>query len=77
MLTVVPRLTAKLVSANKFPLGPVWGQSQLILPQNAPRNWHNILTEEDIDMKEGKGLAISELLRTCPVALMVNVQRDI
>jgi len=73
-LTVVPRLTTKLVPADKFPLGQVWGQSQLLLPQNAPRNWHNILTKEEIDTQEGKGLAVSEVLRTCPVALMTNVQ---
>jgi len=72
-LTVVPRLTTRLVPANKFPLGPVWGQSQLYLPQNAPRHWHNTLTGEEIDMHEGKGLAVSEVLRTFPVALMANV----
>jgi len=72
-LTVVPRLTTRLVPANKFPLGPVWGQSQLYLPQNAPRHWHNTLTGEEIDMPEGKGLAVSEVLRTFPVALMANV----
>ncbi len=74
-LTVVPRLTTRLVPANKLPLGPVWGQSQLLLPQNAPRHWRNILTEEEIDVLEGKGLAVSEVLRTCPVALMTNIQR--
>jgi (1->4)-alpha-D-glucan 1-alpha-D-glucosylmutase len=71
-LTVVPRLTTRLVPVNKFPLGPVWGESQLLLPQNAPRNWQNVLTGEEIDAQEGKGLAVSEVLRTCPVALMTN-----
>jgi len=51
----------------------VWGESRLILPQNAPRNWRNILTGEEIGMPEGKGLAVSEVLRTCPVALMTGV----
>jgi (1->4)-alpha-D-glucan 1-alpha-D-glucosylmutase len=74
-LTVVPRLTTKLVPADKFPLGPAWGQSQLLLPQNAPRNWRNVLTGEQIDVPERKGLAVSEVLRTCPVALMTNVQQ--
>ncbi|MFH1926380.1 MAG: malto-oligosyltrehalose synthase [Chloroflexota bacterium] len=72
-LTVVSRLTTKLVSADEFPLGPVWGQSRLFLHRNAPRNWRNILTGEEIDIKEGNGLAVSEVLRTCPVALMTNI----
>ena len=72
-LTVVPRLATELVPANKFPLGPVWGQSRLFLHRNAPRNWRNILTGEEIDIKEGNGLAVSEVLRTCPVALMTNI----
>jgi len=76
-LTMVPRLTIKLVSAGEFPLGPVWGQSRLILPPNAPRNWNNILTGEEMDMPEGKGLAVSEVLRTFPVALMASVPQGI
>ncbi len=72
-LAVVPRLTARLVPAGKFPLGPVWGQSRLLLPRNAPRNWHNVLTGEEIDLEEGRRLAVSEILRTFPVALMTNV----
>ncbi len=76
-LTVAPRLTTKLVLTGEFPLGPVWDQSQLLLPQNAPRNWHNILTKEEIDMPEGKGLAVSEVLRTFPVALMASVPQGI
>lgn len=76
-LTVVPRLTTRLVPADKFPLGPVWGQSQLLLPQNAPGHWHNVLTEEELEVPEGKGLALSEVLRTCPVALLTSVCRQL
>jgi len=74
-LTVVPRLTTRLVPTGEFPLGSVWGESQLMLPRNASRNWRNILTGEEVDMPEGKGLAASEVLRTFPVALMTNVKR--
>jgi len=76
-LTVAPRLTTRLVPAGEFPLGPVWGQSQLIPPSHAPRSWHNILTGEEIDIHEGKGLAVSEVLRTFPVALLASVQRGV
>ncbi len=72
-LTLVPRLTTKLVPTGEFPLGEVWGKSELILPQNAPRNWRNVLTGEEIAVPEGRGLAISEVLRTFPVALMTNL----
>ncbi len=72
-LAVVPRLTTRLVPADKFPLGTVWGRGRLLLSRNAPHRWRNILTGEEIDMQEETGLAISEVLRTFPVALMVNV----
>jgi (1->4)-alpha-D-glucan 1-alpha-D-glucosylmutase len=76
-LTVVPRLITRLVSAGRFPLGPVWGKSRLLLPRNAPQNWQNVLTDEEMDVTEGKRLAVAELLRTCPVALMTSVKRGL
>jgi (1->4)-alpha-D-glucan 1-alpha-D-glucosylmutase len=72
-LTVVPRLSTRLVPNGEFPLGEVWGKSELILPQNAPRNWRNVLTGAEIAMPEGRGLAISEVLDTFPVALMTSL----
>lgn len=85
-LTAVPLFAARLqlgvqepgseLPALNFPLGrEVWGDTVIILPQNAPVCWRNILTGEVIntvpDIEPGAGaLNLSEVLSTFPIALL-------
>lgn len=92
-LVVVPRLLAQLQLAGQvshvddaqlvtsFLTGEaVWGQSALILPEQAPVRWRNILTGEVFTLTvasvapstEGKVLLLADVFGNFPVALLVG-----
>jgi len=78
-LVVVPRLLAKLVEAGseEGPLGSgTWGQTGLILHQDAPLTWQNVLTQESLKIsRQGalKTLALKQVFASFPVALLAGV----
>jgi (1->4)-alpha-D-glucan 1-alpha-D-glucosylmutase len=43
LLVLVPRLTVGLVSPPDMPVGDVWGETELILPEDAPRQYRDLL----------------------------------
>jgi len=74
-VTVAPRLTAKLVSAGRRPVGKaVWGDTSLLLPAESPETWHNVLTDETIAAYKTpaghKVLSLAGVLNRFPVALL-------
>ncbi|MFB0557443.1 MAG: malto-oligosyltrehalose synthase [Dehalococcoidia bacterium] len=71
---VVPRLFTRLAHVNAIPAGrEVWGDDVLILPGNAPEQWSNVFTGENIKAFDGgKKLSISDILNIFPVALLVS-----
>ncbi|MFW6195365.1 MAG: malto-oligosyltrehalose synthase [Chloroflexota bacterium] len=72
MAVAVPRLTAGLVTPEDPPIGnPVWGDTRLSLPDDAPKGWRNVLTGESIAAEWGN-LDLGGVLQHFPVALLVG-----
>jgi len=70
-LTLVPRFLVTLVREGEDPLGPVvWQDTRVPLQDDLPHLWTNVLTGEVIHARDT--LAIGEVLRSLPVALLVN-----
>jgi (1->4)-alpha-D-glucan 1-alpha-D-glucosylmutase len=76
-IVAVPRLIGGLLAGtHDAPLGEaVWQDTQLLVPGIEARwNWRNVLTGEPVVFTEENGqptLALAELLKHCPVALLV------
>jgi len=70
-LTAVPRFFTKLTGLNVLPIGKrVWKDDCILLPEDAPRNWLNILTGETASC--GKSMALAELFKKFPVAMLIS-----
>ncbi len=74
VLVVVPRLSTRLVSPGEFPLGSkVWGRSHLVLPEQAPCHWKNVLSGKTLKATQAAGkrvLPLHQVLHHFPVALL-------
>ncbi|HEY77823.1 MAG TPA: malto-oligosyltrehalose synthase [Dehalococcoidia bacterium] len=72
ILTIVPRLLTRLVSFGIPPVSrQVWGDDQLLLPEDAPERWHNVFTGEKLTSSSmARELAIGDILSSFPVALL-------
>ncbi len=68
-ITVVPRFTYTLMKGKEEPpLGPVWGDSELVLPRElSGRTIYNIFTGERLDV--GESILCREIFARFPVAL--------
>jgi (1->4)-alpha-D-glucan 1-alpha-D-glucosylmutase len=73
-LAAVPRLITKIVRAERPPLGEgTWGPSALVLPEDAPDGWINILTGEELKVvssKQRKLLPLASVFQNFPLALL-------
>jgi (1->4)-alpha-D-glucan 1-alpha-D-glucosylmutase len=71
-LTIVPRLLTGLVPVGTPPIGrQAWGDDRLLLPKDAPERWRNVFTGEELTSSSPtRGLAISDILSSFPVALL-------
>jgi (1->4)-alpha-D-glucan 1-alpha-D-glucosylmutase len=73
-LAAAPLLTTQLVEPNHMPLGQeVWGTTGILLPDDAPLDWRNVLTGETIkagSTRRKKWLLLKSVLRHFPVALL-------
>jgi len=73
-LIAVPRLLTKLVSPGQPPMGEdVWGNGTMVLPRKAPKQWHNILTGEEITAASSRRVSVlhlSDLFKHFPLALL-------
>jgi (1->4)-alpha-D-glucan 1-alpha-D-glucosylmutase len=72
VLVVIPRLLTRLIQPGGLPVGQaVWGEDRVLLPENAPLNWVNIFTAENIKVNKAEnGLAVSVVLHVFPLALL-------
>ncbi len=74
VLVVVPRFSTSLVSPDEFPLGPkVWGKCHLILPEQAPVHWENVLSGKTLRATQEAAkmvLPVHQILHHFPVALL-------
>jgi len=76
-VTAVPRLVTRFSPPGEFPLGQkAWGtKSSLVLPEEAPGRWRNVLTGEELHVPKGsrkKTLPLHAVFRHFPVALLAN-----
>jgi (1->4)-alpha-D-glucan 1-alpha-D-glucosylmutase len=76
-LTIAPRLTTELAPTARMPLGKnVWQDTALHLPAEAPQDWQNVLTGDQISAtavsRRNRVLTVSEVLQRFPVALMAG-----
>jgi (1->4)-alpha-D-glucan 1-alpha-D-glucosylmutase len=77
-VAAVPRLVTRLSPPGEFPLGQkAWGgRSSLVLPEEAPDTWRNVLTGEELRVSGGRGkktLPLHAVFRHFPVALLSNL----
>ena len=56
--------------STAMPRGDVWGTTALRLPPGAPGHWRNILSEEVVAARPAGGLALADVLRDAPVAIL-------
>ncbi len=72
-LVVAPRLVGNLVAPEVAPLGEVWTDTQIVLPESLrDREWINVLTREPLHTPANGELRLSEVLATFPVALLIS-----
>lgn len=65
---IATRWCTGLCAVNQFPLGmEIWGDTQVILPPEAPRHWRSVLTETEV--ADGNFCLIGQLLNKFPVAI--------
>lgn len=74
VIAAVPRHASEFSALEKFPLGRrIWRDSYIILPDDAPSSWLNVLTDEPLNAAladDRKVIYVSDALRACPVALL-------
>lgn len=71
-ITVVTRLTAKLVKPGVFPVGgAVWTRNSLILPRRAPSEWTDVLTGNSITASQNS-IPLANILSDFPFAFIVH-----
>ncbi len=74
-VSVAPRFLTNLVSPFQMPLGvDVWGEGLLILPDDFPKEYLNVLTGEKVSaitLEDGRiGILLAEIFKSFPVALL-------
>jgi (1->4)-alpha-D-glucan 1-alpha-D-glucosylmutase len=79
-LVAVPRLITKLLRGERPPLGEeTWGSGVLVLPEDAPECWLNILTGEELRVilsEQRKILPLASTLQSFPLALLTPSKSD-
>ncbi|HEY9297671.1 MAG TPA: malto-oligosyltrehalose synthase, partial [Phormidium sp.] len=69
-ITIVPRLLTNVVQEGEYPLGEVWGDTQLKLPQGMPSAMKDAITSQSL-IANGTVL-IADALKHFPVALLIS-----
>lgn len=74
ILVAVPKLFTKLSGVGVTPVGQqVWGDDCILLPNNAPDNWLNILTGNTVRTSVGANkLSVATIFGSLPMALLVS-----
>ena len=74
-IIIAPRFMANLTNMERLPLGDVWSDTFVCLPQGVSKVWREIFTEESVVSKKllsDEGFYVADLLRTFPVALLMQ-----
>jgi (1->4)-alpha-D-glucan 1-alpha-D-glucosylmutase len=68
---VAPRLPAGLSRSAGPVIGkPAWADTEISLPETAPRRWSNLFTRENLEVSGTGRLALADILCRFPVALL-------
>jgi (1->4)-alpha-D-glucan 1-alpha-D-glucosylmutase len=77
LVVVVPRLTARLGRGEgDLPLGPVWGDTTIRVPNAAPAGYRDLLTGKRVETDaagEELLLRLADLFDVLPIALLVSI----
>jgi (1->4)-alpha-D-glucan 1-alpha-D-glucosylmutase len=75
VLAVVPRFGYTMMQAkDELPLAAAWAQGRLILPESAAARYRNVFTGEVLAIGADRGLALSSIFATFPVALFESME---
>jgi len=74
VLIIVPRMLTPLISTREFPLGEVWGDDRLLLPQGSATEFRNIFTEERMGAVDGS-LPLRDVFATFPIAVLESTDQ--
>ncbi|MBD1891324.1 malto-oligosyltrehalose synthase [Coleofasciculus sp. FACHB-SPT9] len=69
-ITIVPRLLTNVVQEGEYPLGEVWGDTQLKLPQGMPSAMKDAITSQSLSANGT--VLIGDALKHFPVALLIS-----
>ncbi|HWP59401.1 MAG TPA: malto-oligosyltrehalose synthase [Candidatus Acidoferrales bacterium] len=73
-LVAAPRLTTRITTAGKFPLGEkAWQTTAILLPERAPERWLNVMTGDTVQSAPSgrqRHLAAETVFRSFPVAFL-------
>jgi (1->4)-alpha-D-glucan 1-alpha-D-glucosylmutase len=69
-IAIAPRFLTSLVQPDAFPLGEVWADTRITIPQGLRANWKDALSDREIS--DSDTIAISKILQHFPVALLVS-----
>ena len=69
VIAAVPRFLTTLAPEGEPPLGDVWQDTRLVLPDSLPAAWAETLA--DVHIAAGPGIAMADLFRHFPCALLV------
>lgn len=69
-IAIAPRFLTGVVQPPQFPLGEVWGDTAIELPQGSGSSWHEVIADGTIS--GGDQIAIAQILQHFPVALLID-----
>lgn len=76
-VTVVPRFTSGLIEEHQELSQADWQDTRVLLPSDAPRQWDEVLTGEELSFEPEMEMAASELFKSCPVVLLTNNKEEV
>ncbi len=78
-LVVTPRLSSALMRPGRFPLGEIWENTSLSLPNAAPAKWRSVFEpgREYSDSGKARILKLSRIFQNFPLALLAPAERSV
>ncbi|MEK9513360.1 malto-oligosyltrehalose synthase [Limnospira fusiformis PMC 851.14] len=69
-IAIVPRFLTDIIEPPQFPLGDIWGDTAIIVPEGSGSNWHEAIVNHDI--AASPNILVSQILQYFPVGLLIN-----
>ncbi|MGC9526824.1 MAG: malto-oligosyltrehalose synthase [Limnospira sp.] len=69
-IAIAPRFLTGVIQPPQFPIGDVWGDTAIELPQGSGSSWHEVIADGTIS--GGDQIAIAQILQHFPVALLID-----